>query len=311
MKILVTAVTSHLGRIVRRHLMSRGHEVLGWAMTEPSEPLVSEGSSRRCVFGEPWRPQVREFVSDQRPNAIVQISRAEFSGFGASQRRHGSLRITRAILDWAEQLPVEVFVYVGSHTVYGAAADLPLYRREEEPLHAVETFPEQALAVVTELMVTSLLWSMPRSQIVVLRPCFTLGASARGLLARLLEHARVPVLLGFDPLVQVLHEDELGRAVVECLERPRRGLLNLAGGPPLPLSEVVERAGRVSVPLPEAMYRLSLRTLGVPELKEGVLGWLKYPILVDDARFQALRSEPLRLGTDRAIQEFRAERPVS
>jgi len=310
MKVLVTAATSHLGRIVRRRLLSRGHEVLGWASTEPRELLPSDECGSHTVFGDPSRPQVREFVLEQRPNAIVQVARAELSGFAVGQRRHGRLRITRTILDWAHQLRVEAFVHVGSHTVYGAAADLPLYRREEEPLYAVETFPEQAEAVVTELMAASLLWSMPWARTVVLRPCFTLGASARGLLARLLENARVPVLLGFDPLVQLLHEDELGRAVVDCLERPLRGVFNLAGGPPIPLSEVIERAGRVSVPLPEAMYRLSLRTLGLSELPAGVLGWLKHPILVDDARYAALATEPLRLGTEHAIAAFAGQHHV-
>ena len=70
---------------------------------------------------------------------------------------------------------------------------------------------------------------------------------------------RVPMVLGFDPLFQFLHEDDMVRAILLTLEKRPRGVYNVAGPQPLPLSRVVREAGRVPVPLPELQTEASDR----------------------------------------------------
>ena len=49
------------------------------------------------------------------------------------------------------------------------------------------------------------------------------------------------MVMGFDPLFHFMHEDDSARAIVMALETKLRGVYNVAGPPPVPLSVLCER----------------------------------------------------------------------
>jgi UDP-glucose 4-epimerase len=300
MKAFITGIGSTLGHTLCRELCSRGHAVSG---TDRRGPCPSEGGVR-TVVGELGRSAVEEFVAEEHPDVIVHL--ASLSPFAVSEekRRRLNLAGTRATVDLAMRSGVSAFVFVGRHWIYGAAADLPLYHREEAPPYAVETFPELADSAAADLLAATLLWSMPRIATSVLRACHTLGPSGRGILGQYLRGPRVPTVLGFDPLVQFMHETDLVGAIVATVERRLRGVYNVAGDHPVPLSEVIARTGRSAVPIPEALFRLSLGRFGLPELPTGAIAQLKYPIVVDDSRFRAAASFSPRFDGKTTLGQF-------
>ena len=48
----------------------------------------------------------------------------------------------------------------------------------------------------------------------------------------------IPTLMGFDPMVQVIHQDDVVSAIEKALRPGVRGIFNLAGPQPLPLSRL-------------------------------------------------------------------------
>src|SRR4029077_15733872 len=105
----------------------------------------------------------------------------------------------------------------------------------------------------------------------VLRVCYTLGPTGHGTLANFLRGKRVPTVLGFDPLFQFLHDDDVVQAIVRTLAKRPRGVFNVAGPQPLPLSRVIREAGRSSVPLPEFVLSGMLGHFGLPSLPTGAV----------------------------------------
>ena len=95
------------------------------------------------------------------------------------------------------------------------------------------------------------------------------GPSNHGTLAGFLRGKRVPMVLGFDPLFQFLHEDDVVRAIVLTLDKRPRGVFNVAGPQPLPLSRVVREAGRAPFPLPEFVLSGHARALRPAEAPDG------------------------------------------
>jgi UDP-glucose 4-epimerase len=100
----------------------------------------------------------------------------------------------------------------------------------------------------------------------------------------------IPTLMGFDPMVQVIHEEDLCRAIDLALRPGVRGIFNLAGPPPAPLSRIVKTTGRPTLPIPHTLagpmlaplWRLRMASFPVPELDH-----VRYVCMVDDQRARA------------------------
>jgi UDP-glucose 4-epimerase len=136
---------------------------------------------------------------------------------------------------------------------------------------AINTFPELADLVAADLYAGSALWRYPDLGTCVLRLCYTLGPSASGTLASFLAARRVPMVLGFDPLYQFMHDDDAADAIVLALEKELRGVYNVSGPQPMPLSWLIRRARRTPVPLPEPLVPLVFGRLGFPRLPPGAV----------------------------------------
>ena len=118
-----------------------------------------------------------------------------------------------------------------------------------------------------------------------------IGQSKKGTLASFLERRRVPMVVGFDPRFQVMHEEAGARAIalaaVASTDGDLKGVFNVAGPPPLPLSSVVKLAGRTSLPLLEVALPLVFGRFGLPRLPAQSIEHLKHAVVVDDAAFRA------------------------
>jgi UDP-glucose 4-epimerase len=168
------------------------------------------------------------------------------------------------------------------------------------------TFPELADLVAADLYAGSALWRYPELRTSVLRLCYTLGPSSSGTLAAYLRGPRVPQVLGFDPLFQFIHEDDAAEAICMALEKDLRGVYNVAGPQPLPLSLLIREAGRMPVPVPELMLRVLFGRFGLPLLPPGAVQHLKYPVVIDDSSFRAATGFNHAYNEDETIASFRS-----
>ena len=118
---------------------------------------------------------------------------------------------------------------------------------------------------------------------------YILGA-VRNAPSNFLRLPTVPTLLGFDPMVQVIHEADVVLAIRRALAAGKRGIFNVAGPEPLPLSSAIKILGRKSVPVPytigkilvRRMWSLRLTNFPAPELDH-----IRYVCMVDDRRARA------------------------
>ena len=120
----------------------------------------------------------------------------------------------------------------------------------------------------------------------ILRPVHILG-SVKNAPSNYLRLKRPPILLGFDPMVQLIHEDDVVEAIVCALRPGIRGIFNVTGPGELPLSAVLAELGKQSIPVPHplakplfsALWGLGLTSFPVPELD-----FLRYVCMVDGKR---------------------------
>ncbi len=303
MRVLVAGISGKLGRKTALALRARGHRVAGLDRRPWPEAPGGLDVYAIDVRKRPAEDVFRRF----RPEAVVHLATmAHLSlDLGSDEQLRQNLGSTRAVFDACHRHGVGRAVFVGRHTFYGAAADAPLFHTEDEPPLEVASFPALADLVAADLYAGSAFWRFPEMGTVVLRLCYTLGPSRRGTLAGLLEGRLVPAVLGFDPLFQILHEDDAAAAIALAVERPIRGVFNVAGPPPLPMSLVARLAGRRLVPLPEPLVRRVLGRFGFTGLPASAISHLKYPVTVDDRAFRDATGFRHERDADRAIDDFR------
>jgi UDP-glucose 4-epimerase len=283
MRVLITGISSHLGRLVAKAALAQRHQVVGidrrpW----PDAPKTIE------MHAVDLRKRKAEDVfRTRRPDAVIHLATVtHLSRSDTEGRTRINLEGTRTVFEHAERYGAGAAVFVGRHTFYGAAADAPLYHTETDPPLAVATFPELSDLVAADLFAASALWRVPTLRTVVLRLCYTLGPAKKGTLANLLSGKRVPMVLGFDPLFQLLHEEDAARAIVTAVQTEIRGAFNVAGPPPLPLSVVARLAGKPVLPLPEPLLVPLFGHFGLPRLPAQSVEHLKHPVVVDDGAFR-------------------------
>src|SRR5690606_13677144 len=97
----------------------------------------------------------------------------------------------------------------------------------------------------------------------------------------------VPTLLGFDPMVQVIHERDVAEAIVCALAPGARGIYNLTGPGEVPLSVVLHELGRQTVPIPHPLARPIWSTafrLGFSGYPVAEFDFIRYVCMVDGSR---------------------------
>lgn len=301
MRVLIPGITGRLARLVTYRLLEAGHEVVGidrrpWR-DAPAAVKVYEFDIRKRAAEDVFRKH--------RPEAVIHMATVTHLTVQDEDRYRINLYGTRAVFDHCHHYGTKQCIFVGRHTYYGAAADSALYHVEEDPPMAMTTFPELADLVAADLYAGSALWRYPELDTCVLRLCYTLGPGVAGTLATFLKGKRVPTVLGFDPLFQFMHEDDAAAAIVLALEKGLRGVFNVAGPQPLPLTQVIRKAGRTPVPVPEPLFRLALGRFGLPRLPAGAVAHLKYAVVVDDSRFRAATGFVHRRDETETLEDFR------
>ena len=301
MKVLITGISGTMGRLVATLLAEQGHAVFGI----DRRPWPDAPRNIQMFRADTRKRPAEDVFRTQRPEAVIHMATVTHWGASKEERYRINLGGTRAVFDHCHQYGVKQALFVGRHTVYGAAPDAPLYHTEEDPPMAVSTFPDLADMVAADLYAGSALWRFPDLTTAVLRLVYTLGPSRSGTLMSFLRGPNVPTVLGFDPLYQFMHELDAARAIVAALATKLRGIFNIAGPAPVPLSLLCRVTGRRALPIPDLLYGRVLGHFGFPKLPAGAINHVKYPIVVKSDVFQKATGFKTEFDEAQAMESFR------
>jgi UDP-glucose 4-epimerase len=206
----------------------------------------------------------------------------------ATSAEHYSWNIggTDRLLEYCLQYRVPKVVVLSSANVYGPRPDNAQFLSEDAPLLAAQAFPEMRDLVEIDHMASSFFWKARDVETVILRPVHILGG-VRNAPSNYLRLPVIPTLLGFDPMVQIIHELDVAEAIVCALEPGVRGIFNLAGPGEVPLSVVLRELSKPTVPIPHplakplwrAAWRLGMNSFPVDEFD-----FIRYVCMVDGSR---------------------------
>jgi UDP-glucose 4-epimerase len=206
----------------------------------------------------------------------------------ADSAENHTINMTRMqkLFEHVEHFGIKKVVLLSSANVYGPRPDNPQFLTEDAPLLGAGPFSQIRDLVELDMGSQAYFWRLPEVASVILRPAHILG-TVKNAPSNYLRLAVVPTLLGFDPMMQAVHQDDVVRAIMLALKPTVRGIFNIAGPPPVPLSRVLELLERSTVAVPHTMARLGVERLfklRVTSFPAPELDFIRFVCMIDDAR---------------------------
>ncbi len=212
----------------------------------------------------------------------------------------------------APDSPVRHLVVKSSTLVYGSSAADPTWFDESTGRVApARTNVERSLLEVEDYLRDFAL-DNPGRRVAVLRFANVLGKDLVTPISRALSLPVTPCVFGFDPLLQLVEEDDVVRAIDFVMRSDIPGVFNVAGDERLPWSEVAAIAGSRLWPLPPVLTAAAaapLSWLGLLDLPPELLDLLRFGRGVDNRRLKQA-GFAYRYTTAGAVESFARARRV-
>jgi UDP-glucose 4-epimerase len=282
-KVLITGISGGQGRLLARRLQET-YEVCG------ADRVPWDGKPRGVAVHvvDLRKKKFEDVIRTELPTAIVHMAFIRHFRGDERTRHDVNVRGTKQLLDHCTHYGVQKLVVLSSGYVYGAFAENPFYMDEDQPLSASRSYPEIRDLVELDTLASAFIWKYPHIRTSVLRPVNVLGYFVHSMIGEYLRQARVPTIMGFDPMMQFIHEEDVCEAIALALEHGLQGVFNVAGPGAVPLHTAIHETGGTAIPLPEPLVRPVFERLfrwGLWPYPPGAIDYLKYPVTLSGKRF--------------------------
>lgn len=274
---LITGVADLWGQQTAQSLLTQGGwRVLGLDRVHP--PQITEGLD--FVQADIRNPLLADLLKLEKVDVVCHLALTAHEA--ASQRNGDGLR---QLLASCVQAGVSRVVLMSSTAVYGASPENPAFIPENAPLRGCSqgTFrPYVELEAICRAFAGQIACT-------ILRFANIMGQTAVTPLTRLLKRPLAPILLGFDPLLQVIDERDVVAALVHAIQHEMVGAINVAAEPPLPVLRLCGLTQTVPVPSFHPLAYWGVELLRRTSLKERIPfepDYLRYRWVADTAKMR-------------------------
>lgn len=261
-RVLITGVSNRWGRELAESLGGRtGVEVVGL----DSEPPEAGIEGVRFVEADLRNPSTVGLISGIDPDLVVHCGILWHPEHGEPSRTLHDVNVigTLNLLAGCERASrLRALVVRSSSAIYGTSPSRPVFFTEEMAGHLPLVTRFQRDVGELEGYVEGFASSRPEVACCILRFQPEVGPGLDSPLVRYLSLPVVPVQLGFDPLLQLLHPADATGALIAAVGNPVRGAVNVAPDGSISLSRLLRLTGRVPLPLPPLVSDFAARRLG-------------------------------------------------
>ncbi len=220
--------------------------------------------------------RLAEIMAAERVDAIAHLafhtSPTHATAWAHELESVGTMHVTVA----ARHAQVRKLVLWSQTWLYGAHPTNPNFLTERHPLRASTREPYFVDKIEAEDQARRLAQRAPGTVVTVLRTAPILGPTVHNFFTSYLARKLVPTMMGFDPLVQFIHEVDAIAALHLAILRDAPGTFNIVGDGVLPLSTVIKLAGRVAVPVPHPIAETITAAGWVAQIADAPPTFLKY-----------------------------------
>jgi len=307
-RVLITGVGSYVGSSLARRL-ERDAEFQYVAGLDTRKPATSLERTE-LIEADIRSPVISKLIPQAEVDTVVHNQIVRRAGPGMSPRAMhdvnviGSLQLLAAC---EKSDSIRTIVIRGSAGVYGSEPHAPQFFDEGMTrLFPLRTRFQRDVAEIENYFET---YSRrhPAVTCTMLRYQPAIGPSVDTQITRYLSLPAVPTYLGFDPRLQLVHEDDALDALVAAVRKPVRGAVNVAGEGTIGLTRMVRLAGRPTLPLVPALFGPTsgvAKRLGLLDFSEDFLRLLRHGRALDTTRLVEQVGFRPRHTTVSAVQDY-------
>lgn len=251
-RVALTGVRTFLGQRLIRELEAdpRCEHIVALDVRPPVEPGTKTRFVRLDLTDPTADDQLAQVLASDGITTLVHAAFLAYPSHARSWAHEleaiGSLYVMNA----AAQAKIKKFVLPSTTAVYGAHASNPAFLSEDHPLRGTPGSRWVSDRVAVERELVKLRKDCPSMITTSLRYCMTVGPTIRNFYTKMLAQPVVSTVMGYDPLVQFLHEDDAVGALLKAVVEDHPGVYNVVGDGTLYYSDVLRLGGKVSVPVP-------------------------------------------------------------
>ncbi|MBI4853002.1 MAG: SDR family oxidoreductase [Acidobacteria bacterium] len=284
-KVLITGISGGLAHQVAE-MIPQNWDIIGVGLRE-LRPI----KGRKIEFHklDITKNKLEDIFRRRQLDCVIHMAVNDNPRVPIKHRHHINVVGTMKLLEDCERYKVKKVVLLSSANVYGADPNNPVYISEDHPLRVTQSYSEISDKVEFDSYCRSWMYKNPSISTIILRPCHIIGSQVHNNLTGYLRLKYIPIPLGFDPMIQVIHEIDMARAINACLRYNLSGIYNVVGPGELPLTEIINIVGGAPFPIPHVVGYSALRALwalGIGPLPAPQVEFLMYPCIIDGTRFQ-------------------------
>jgi UDP-glucose 4-epimerase len=283
--VLITGICGRLGKHLAR-VLHRDRRVVG----VDRRPFLDKPKDIDHAQIDIRRKKLKDLFRAGDIGAVVHLGIMHDPRASASDHHSWNVAGFTKLLEYVDQFHVPKLVVLSSANVYGPQASNPQFLTEEAPLLGGQNFSDIRDLVEVDMLAQSFFWKLPETETVILRPVHILG-TVHNAPSNFLRLNPIVTVMGFDPMTQVIHQADVVAAIDLALRPGIRGIFNVAGSEPVPLSRLVAVLGRQRMSVPYSVARLVLKrlwSLRLTTFPPPELDHIRFVCMVDDRRARQL-----------------------
>ena len=314
-RVLITGVSRFLGlRLAKRLEEDDGVElVVGVDLEEPPVP-VRGLEFVRVDIRNPLIARVLEATKvDTLVHTNIASRPARFGG--RSQMKENNVIGTMQLLAAAQRSErLKKVIMKSSTAIYGSGPGEPSLLPEDHAARQVDLGGYGKDCAEAEQYARDFGRRRPDVDTIILRTQNVVGPTAQTNLSEYLSLPVIPTALGYDPRLQLLHEEDAVEAMYRAMRRDVRGIFNVAGDGVVYLSKAIRLLGKVELPLPLPFAQPAaglLRRFGIVDFPQDQLRLILFGRVVDTRRIRETLQFSPRYSTEAALRDFRDHRDMA
>jgi len=279
------------------------------------EPLEEDIEGLDFIQVDIRNPSLPELLKSENVDTVCHLN-FKHSYHRSEQAFDFNVLGTMKVLGACNDAGVKKVVMKSSTSVYGAHPGNPAFLTEKHPLRGSKNYGYTRDLVEIASFCSGYCSQPTEMLLTILRFPNIIGTTVDTPMVRYLSKRPVPVLLGFDPMMQIVHESDVIESLVIAVENERPGIFNVAAEGALPLRRIIGLAGRIPVPIFHPFAYIAsdvVSTARLPIDRAAPIEWdyLRYPWVADVTNMRTeMHFEP-KYTAEETLREFKRHQKLS
>ncbi len=216
---------------------------------------------------------------------------------------------TKNVMALCEDSKVSHLIYTSSTTAYGFHPDNPVPMDETQPLRGDEDFIYSKNKREIENLFKDFVTANKNIDTTILRTSFVIGPTADNPVSRYIKK-KIAILPKENAAIQFVHENDLTRAVLWCLEKKISGIFNITGEGAVSFPDMITAMGNVPVFLPYSALKLlnevawKFRLKVLTETPSAGLAMIRFPWIATARKFIDQTGFQFEYSSQQAFESF-------